>query len=245
MIGVAGLAFEARIAGGSHTRTICCGGGNALWTSLVHAIASDSRGLISFGMAGGLSPDLRAGTCIVASSIVCGTSRLMTDRGWSRNALQLIPDAVHGPIVGVSSGIVAHPAAKRALHARTGAIAVDNESHVVASVAAAYALPMTAVRVIVDPASREIPPSAVAAVRADGSIDLAALGRRIGRAPGELPKLLRIAIDGMTGLYALLRCRRLLGSALGLPESDASLAPSRQTQGLTIWGLQDEYLERT
>jgi nucleoside phosphorylase len=40
---------------------------------------------------------------------------------------------------------------KRALHMSTGALAVDNESHVVASAAAARGLPMAAVRVIVDP----------------------------------------------------------------------------------------------
>jgi hopanoid-associated phosphorylase len=248
VIGVAGLAFEARIACGAHTRVICAGDGHGLETSLSHAIAGDARGLISFGIAGGLSPNLQPGTCIVASSIVCGTRRLMTDNAWSRNALRLIPDAVPGTIAGVSGVVAAHPATKCALHEQTGAIAVDNESHVVARVAAAYGLPMIAVRVIVDPVSREIPASAVAAVRADGSIDLAALGRRIGGAPGELPKLLRIAIDGMTGFLALLRCRRLLGSALGLPslaENDTNTRPTREITGPTICGLRDEYLEGT
>jgi adenosylhomocysteine nucleosidase len=76
---------------------------------------------MSFGIAGGLSPDLRTGTCVVGSTIISETAQLMTDSDWSRSLLQVLPGAVHGAIVGVSSRIVAHPDAKRALRARTGA----------------------------------------------------------------------------------------------------------------------------
>jgi len=43
------------------------------------------------------------------------------------------------------------------LHIGTGALAVDTESHVVASVAAARGLPMAAVRVITDSAHYSLP----------------------------------------------------------------------------------------
>src|SRR5262249_12603498 len=161
-------------------------------------IAPDCRGLISFGVAGGLSPDLPAGTCIVGSAIVSETIQLTTDRNWSQALLQLIPDAIHGAIAGVTT-IVARPDAKRALHMSTSALAVDNESHVVASIAAARGLPMAAVRVIMDPAARELPAAALAAVRTNGTIDLAALVRSIMRHPGELPILLRTALDALIG----------------------------------------------
>jgi hypothetical protein len=115
--------------------------------------------------------------------------------------------AVHGAIVGVSSRIVAHPDAKRALRARTGALAVDNESHVVASAAAARGLPMAAVRVIMDPVTRELPASALAAVRANGTIDLAAVIRSLAREPSDLPMLLRTTLDALIGFAALFRCR--------------------------------------
>jgi hypothetical protein len=62
IIGVAGMAFEARIAAGKHTRAICSSDGKLLATSLACAITPDCRGLISFGIAGGLSPgDVRRG----------------------------------------------------------------------------------------------------------------------------------------------------------------------------------------
>jgi len=48
-------------------------------------------------------------------------------------------------------------AAKRALYLKTGALAVDMESHIVAGVAAAHGLPVAAIRVITDPALRAVP----------------------------------------------------------------------------------------
>jgi adenosylhomocysteine nucleosidase len=217
VIGVVGLAFEARIAAGRDTRVICSGDGRTLPTALACAIAGDCRGLVSFGVAGGLAPKLHAGTCVVGSVITSGTSRFMTDWNWSRNLLQAIPSAVYGAIVSVSAPI-AQPEAKRALHVSTGALAVDMESHVVASVAAARALPMAAVRVITDSASRELPPVALAAMRANGSIDIAALIRSMMKETSEFPVLLRTALDAAFGLAGLLRCRQFLGPSFGLPD---------------------------
>lgn len=227
--GVTGLAFEARIAAGRHTRAICSGDGRMLAASIACAVTEDCRGLISFGIAGGLLPDLRTGTCVVGSTIVSETTQVATDRNWSRALLQLIPDAVHGAIFGAAT-VVSHPEAKRDLHANTGALAVDNESHVVASVAAARGLPMAAVRIIMDPATRELPRAALAAVRPNGTIDLATLIRSMMREPGELLMLLQTAQDALIGFSALLRCRQLLGPGLGLPslrERQADPTPSK------------------
>jgi adenosylhomocysteine nucleosidase len=246
VVGVAGLALEARIGAGRHTRAICGGDGRMLATSLACAIAGDCRGLISFGIAGGLSPDLRPGTCVVGSTIVSETTLLITDRKWSRNLLQLVPGAIHGAIVGVASPCVADPEAKRVLHASTGALAVNNESHVVASVAAARGLPMAAVRVMMDPAIRELPRAALAAVRANGTIDLAALIRSMMREPGELPMLLQTALDALIGFAALLRCRQLLGPGLGLPSLRMREPETRsdiQNPGAAICCVEDQYLE--
>ena len=245
IIGVVGIAFEARIAAGKNTHAICGGGGRMLETSLACAVTADCRGLISFGIAGGLSPDLRPGMCVVGSTIVSETRRVSTDRNWSRALLQLIPDAVHGTIAGVPE-ITAHPEAKRALYARTGALAVDNESHVVASVAAARGLPMAAVRVVMDPADRELPGAAVAAVRPNGTIDLAAVIRSIMREPGELPMLLRTALDALVGFSALLRCRKVLGPGLGLPAlrvHEPGRGSSMDIPQAAICCLEDQHVE--
>jgi len=241
VIGVTGLAFEARIAADLHTQAICGGDGSTLAESLASAIAGDCCGLISFGIAGGLSPGLRAGTCIVGSTIVAETLEFPTDRHWSQALLRLIPDAIHGAIAGVPT-VAAHPGAKRSLHISTGALAVDNESHVVASVAAARGLPMTAVRVIMDPVTRELPAAALAAVRANGTIDLAALIHAIMREPRELPMVLRTAVDALVGFAALLRCRQLLGLGLALPSLQACGPEPSSSIEPPVYGSDGRYL---
>ena len=76
MIVVVGLAFEARIAAGPGIRVICSGDGRNLVSSLAKAIKEarlpkkDCGGLISFGVAGGLDPELQPGTCVVGSTIL-------------------------------------------------------------------------------------------------------------------------------------------------------------------------------
>jgi adenosylhomocysteine nucleosidase len=92
------------------------------------------------------------------------------------------------------------------------------ESHVVASIAAARALPMTAVRVITDSAKRELPPVALIAMRANGTIDISAVIRSMMKEPNELPMLLLTALDAVIGFVALIRCRQCLGPTFALPD---------------------------
>src|SRR5262245_24899515 len=223
-----------------------------LAASLASAIGGECRGLISFGIAGGLLPGLRPGTLLVGSTIIAETARFATDRAWSRNLLRCVPGAVQGAIAGVPPPAVAHPDAKRALHLRTGALAVDNESHVVASVAAARGLPMAAIRVILDPAGRELPRCALFAMRPDGTIDLAALMRGLLRRPNEVPMLLRTALDAVVGFAALLCWRPLLGPGLGLPglqaqdrEPTAVAGHGTGIPGSTICAFERPSLEHT
>jgi hopanoid-associated phosphorylase len=173
-------------------------------------------GIISFGVAGGLSPQLQSGACVVGSAIMSGTNRMPTSHEWSQKLLQTIPDAVSGMLLGVSAP-VANPADKRALYAKTGAIAVDMESHIVAAIGAAHGLPVAAVRVITDPAQRALPVSAVAAMRPNGTTNIGAMIRSVVMRPRELPALLQTALDARAARATLVRGRPLLGSALTLP----------------------------
>jgi len=211
------LAFEARIAAGPGIQVIRSGNGQGLAEALNRAIRGGCQGLISFGVAGGLAPSLRPGTCVVGSAILSAKSRLPTDHSWSQKLLHTIPGAIYGPLFGVPAPI-ADPEAKQALHHRTGAVAVDMESHVVANVAAANSMPMVAIRVITDPAKRALPKSALAAMRPDGTTDIAAMIRSVMRRPRELPALLQTALDARAARATLLRGRQLLGPSLGLPD---------------------------
>jgi hypothetical protein len=102
---------------------------------------------------------------------------------------------------------------------------------------------MTAVRVIMDPAVRKLPAAALVAVRSNGTIDLATLIHATMKQPSELPMLLRTAVDALIGFAALLRCRQLLGSGLGLPSLQASEPNQAQASRFPIYGLDERNLE--
>src|ERR1700689_5225722 len=118
---VVGLAFEARIAAGPGVHVICSGDGRNLAARLTAAILESRTlvrgcpGVISFGVAGGLAPDLHPGTCVVGSAVVSGSDRMPTSPEWSQKLLQTIPDSVSGILLGVPKP-TAHPGEKRALY---------------------------------------------------------------------------------------------------------------------------------
>ena len=100
---------------------------------------------------------------------------------------------------------------------RTGAVAVDNESHVAARIAAAHRIPFAACRAVIDPAHSVLPPAAVTGLRHDGTPDVLAVFRSVVRQPSQLPALARTALEARTAGAALRRGRRLLGVGLAFP----------------------------
>jgi adenosylhomocysteine nucleosidase len=216
LIVVTGLAFEARVAAGPSVSVICSSGVQQLVTSLRAAIARGCHGIISFGTAGGLAPHLPPGHWVVASSVV-GEQQFPACPIWSQKLLQALPGAIHGRIAGVDSP-VGHSTAKRVLRDGTGAVAVDMESHIAASLAAAHGLPFAACRVIIDPAHRTLPPAALLDLRPDRTPDVVAVIRSLAQRPIQLPALLRTAMDARTARAELRRGRRILGPGFGFPD---------------------------
>ena len=208
VIALVGLAFEARIAAGPGVLVACRGRETADLLRL--AIGAGCRSIISFGVGGGLEPDLLPGDCVVASAIIDYPAVRPTDPLWSRKLADMIPDARHGPIMGVNA-VVSDPADKRKLHAFTGAVAVDMESHLVARLADAHGLAFAAVRVIIDPAHRVVPPAALLAMAPGGSTDVSAMVREILARPSQVSPLMRLAADAIAARAALVRLRRVLG----------------------------------
>jgi hopanoid-associated phosphorylase len=208
VIALVGLAFEARIAAGPGVLVVCRGCETSDLLRL--AVGAGCRSIISFGVAGGLAPDLIPGDCVVASAIIDYPAVRPTDPLWSRKLADMIPEARHGPIMGVNS-VVSNPGDKRKLHAFTRAVAVDMESHLVARLADAHGLAFAAVRVIVDPAHRAVPPAALLAMAPGGSTDVSAMLWEILARPSQVSPLMRLAADAIAARTALVRLRRVLG----------------------------------
>ncbi len=96
-----------------------------------------------------------------------------------------------------------------------GAVAADMESHIVGRIAAESGLPFAILRVIADPAERQLPPAALVGMRNDGAIDFRAVLASLAANPGQLLALMRLAVDTARARATLLRCHNLLGPGLG------------------------------
>ena len=213
VIAVTGLAFEAKIAGG----VAVVRDGRRTTATLDAAIARGGRGIMSFGIAGGLAPGLQPGQWVVASTVISERARHEVDRHWSERLLGALPGALHAAIAGVDSP-VGDALAKRALFLHTGALVVDMESHLAARIAAAHGLPFAACRVIIDPAHRNLPPAALLSLRPNGIPNLAAVLRSVVEQPTQLPGLMRLALDATIARTALRRGRAALGPSLAFPD---------------------------
>jgi len=215
---ITGLAAEARIARAPGVVTLVgAGRADRLAADLETAIAGGARRLLSFGVAGALTPHLEPGDLVVGRALIDGARRTPCDAGWSAAMKERLNQAAPSlrtffADVASADAPVADPAAKVALHAATGAAAVDMESALVARAAERHGLPFAILRAIADPAHRALPPAALAAMRADGGVDLAAVLGALGRGPRQLTALVRLALDSRRAFGALARARALLGA---------------------------------
>jgi len=217
VIALVGLALEARIAMRSNVFVVCHDKGCDLATSLESAMEAGCRSIISFGFAGGLAPELRAGDKIVASAIVDRHSIRPTNAAWSNRLCQALPGSHYMPLVGVDMPIV-DAAARRELHFSAGAAAVDTESHIMARFATAHGMAFAALRVIIDPVHRFVPEAALLAMRDDGTIDIAAILAELTMRPLQTLALLRLTGDLLLARSSLVRARQFLGTEISAPD---------------------------
>ena len=214
VLAVTGLLAEARIAGGAGVVTVAGGGDAARLALLLQAaLARGARAVISFGIAGGLEAGLVPGTVLLARGIHEGDARRPTSEAWLARISEALPEARLADLVGVDAPVVG-ARDKAALHRRTGAAAVDMESHVAARLAALHGLPFAALRVVADPAERSLPPAALVGMRPDGTTDIGAVLRSLGREPRQLVGLVRTGLDARAAFAALKASRRALGRLL-------------------------------
>ena len=194
---VTGLVQEARIAAGPGMIVICSSSDPQQLRALLATLDSSTfRGVISFGVAGGLDPSLKSGDVVVATEVLAGDTRFLA--GLALNEEMIARAAlrrrrvVRGGLAGVEQ-VIAATACKAALHSETGAAAVDMESHIAAAYAAKAGLPFAALRVISDPASRALPALAKSAIKPNGDIDLAQGAARGG---AQSDHAARAGLDG-------------------------------------------------
>jgi hopanoid-associated phosphorylase len=217
---VTGLKQEARIAAGPGLTVICSSSDpKQLRVMLAGFDPLMIRGVVSFGVAGGLDPKLKSGDIVVATEVVAGDRRWLAALEFSE---ELLADAglggrrvVRGGLVG-SEQVVGALDAKAALHLETGAAAVDMESHIAAAYADEAGLPFAALRVVSDPANRSLPTVVSSAIKPNGNIDLRKVLRGVARNPASIKGLVSTGIDFNRALRSLRGCRGLMLDVGGL-----------------------------
>jgi len=227
---VTGLVQEARIAAGPGLTVICSSSDPRQLRALLAGFDPLSvRGVISFGVAGGLDPALKSGDVVVATEVIAGDSgrwqaasalseELIAGAGVGREVLggQRV---IRGRLAGVEQVVTAQ-AGKAALRLQTGAAAVDMESHIAAAYAADAKLPFAALRVISDPATRALPTLATSAIKANGDIDLRKILRGVARNPLSIRALFETGRDFNRALRSLRGCRGFLLGGEGFVAAD-------------------------
>jgi adenosylhomocysteine nucleosidase len=196
---IVGLTAEARIARVAGWPIGIGGGGSAgAMVAAETMLRSGASGLVSLGLAGGLAPDLPAGTVVIPSMVRIRDDLLAVDL-----ALAARLGGADGRSILGHDTIVVTAVEKQRLHAATGAVAVDMESGAVALVAQAHRVPFAVLRVICDPAARTLPPAALVALDQGGAIGLCGVIGSLLRRPAQFPALMRLAADAATARRTL------------------------------------------
>lgn len=162
--------------------------------------------LVSFGVAGALSPDLKPGDLVLPDAIHAG-AQLPVDVAWRDRLQNLLPAdiTVQNGILANSDVPLTGTKAKLDLAQATGACAVDMESAAIAAVAAAVGIPFIAVRAIIDPLQFSPPEALLGAVHPDGGVNPIRLTALILKRSVHLTTLVQMGI-GMRAARKTLSC---------------------------------------
>lgn len=177
---VAALEMERRWISVSEALVELSGVGDARAENAANQLVErGATALVSWGVAGGLDPDLRPGTVVLPDAVIgADGSSHRVDLEWRDRLLERVRGRVvtsTSPLVHTTS-VITTAAEKRLLYERVGAGAVDMESAAVARVAFANHIPWVAVRVVIDIADQELPEAIWTATGADGRLRVGSVG---------------------------------------------------------------------
>ncbi|MFQ5719346.1 MAG: phosphorylase [Acidobacteriota bacterium] len=184
-------------------------------------IEGGAAALLSWGLAGGLQPDLTAGDLLIPAEVIDEAGTVYaTDAAWrQRLTARLAPGLCVAACrrLLTSRSLLAEAGRKRALGALTGAAAVDMESTAIARVAAAAGRPFLAVRVVCDAAGTAFPAAAVGAVDGAGRTRPVHVLAVLLRRPHDLGAVLRLARAERAARHRLAAVAQAAGPCLEAP----------------------------
>jgi adenosylhomocysteine nucleosidase len=160
---------------------------------------------VSWGFAGGLDPQLAAGTLLLPEYVTMIDGRVFaTARQW-RERLQHslgITRIAQGTLL-TSTEPLRDRQQKDLTFRQTGALAIDMESAAVAKVASSQGLPFLAVRVVLDEAHDTLPNAITECINAAGKVHWLPFITALAREPRELSAIARLTARYLTACSAL------------------------------------------
>lgn len=211
-----GLAIEAKIARAAGFSAVIRAGDRDRTAALVAATAAKTECLVSFGIAGGLAPQLEAGTVVVSGEVVSDRCRWVVEPQYRRRVSEFARSigAVEGPVLGASS-ILATQIEKRRAWFATRALAVDLESEIVARTATVLGIPFIVLRTIADTARRDLPPAALIPLGPGGEPHVFRVLAAVLRRPFQVAGMIGLAQETRMALSALIGPARALRGLVG------------------------------
>ena len=161
-------------------------------------------GIVSFGIAGGIDPNLKSGTLLLPKAVVTADGAFFpTDDTWRRSVANHWPIAKKQTLqLGVNK-IIKSTDEKTQLFETTGAHALDMESHVIAAYAQKRGIPFLILRSIADSADDTVPEIALAGINKHGKPTPFSLLRKLIRQPIFIPDIAKLAYASNTAVRAL------------------------------------------
>jgi adenosylhomocysteine nucleosidase len=195
-------------------------GPRAAASAAAELLAAGCSALLSFGLAGGLTEDLRPGDVVIAEAVVGENGQVWpSDPTWREALAQKLCGRQRGKVVrsrllGMDRPLLS-PLEKKDYGIRLAASAVDMESLAVAS-AANGKTRFLAIRVIIDPVDQAVPRWLADAVDSRGRPRPGRLLAGFATHMQDLPALLRLARNERVAMTALRGVARDAGPLFAL-----------------------------
>lgn len=205
MLGViCGLEMEARIArkfAGDNV-AVSAVKANVARERTAELINNGATQIMSFGLAGGLAPDLCSGDIVIGTHVATKDKVYKCDDGLIDHLIGILGSVRCGAVWG-SEGILAKAADKQALYKSSSCLIADMESYHVGEVAALHKVPFAIVRAVVDVASFNIPPASLVPIKDDGRTDLVGVAGSIIRNPLQVLHLVDLGASAFKATRSL------------------------------------------
>ena len=182
-------------------------------------LGSGATALVSWGVAAGLSADLRAGNLVLPKTIITAEGHTITvDETWHRRIYECLSGHIEtsaGNLVETITALVS-PSEKAILSQRTGAVVADMESAAIGLVAQQAGIPFLVVRTVVDGYAAHLPPAALAAIDMNGNFQTWRWLKYVLHHPSQLIAMLTLAQGMFVARTTLIKTVGLTGPGLKL-----------------------------